>query len=53
MLSVKLKNENCQNIKRQPHSLYFEGQMHFYPCVYWYFYATILLKQYLIYNFIT
>ena len=37
MLSSKIKEKNCQNIKRLPHSiLYFEGQMHLYPCVYIY-----------------
>ena len=41
-------DKNCQNIKRLPHSLYFEGQMHLYPCVYLYFHATIVMKQYLI-----
>ena len=28
--------------------LHFEGQMHLYPCVYLYFYAIIVMKQYLI-----
>ena len=31
-----------------PLFLYFEGQMHLYSCVYLYFNATILMKQYLI-----
>ena len=45
------KNINCPNIKRLPHSSYIlkvECQMHLYPCVYLYFYATIFMTQYLI-----
>ena len=34
--------------KTAPLFLYFEGHMHLYPCVYLYFYATIVMKQYLI-----
>ena len=46
---LKLKNKKCQNIKGLPHSfLYFEGKMHLYLCVNLYFYATIVMKQYLI-----
>ena len=45
---LNLKNKNCQKIKKTPLFLYFEGQMHLYPCVYLYFYATIVMKQYLI-----
>ena len=45
----KLKNKNCQNIKKTAQLfLYFEGQMHLYVSFYLYFYATILLKHYLI-----
>ena len=32
-------------IKTAPLFLYFEGQMHLYPHVYLYFYATIMMKQ--------
>ena len=46
---LKLKNKNCQNIKKKATLfLYFEGHMHLYRCVYLYFYATIVMKQYLI-----
>ena len=46
---IKLKIKICQNVKKTvPLFLYFEGQMHLSPCVYLYFYATILMKQYLI-----
>ena len=49
---LKFKNKNCQNIKRLPHSFsYFEGQMHIYPSVHLYFYAKVLLKQYLMLMF--
>ena len=34
---LKFKNKNCQNIKSLPHSLYFEAEIHVYPCVYLYF----------------
>ena len=34
--------------KTAPLFLYFEDQMHLYSCVYLYFRAAILMKQYLI-----
>ena len=48
MLSAKIKEKKCQNIKRLPESFFFnEGQMHQNQSVYFNFCATVLLKQYL------
>ena len=46
---LKLKNKHyCQNIKKTAALFLFpEGQMHQNQSVYFHFYATVLLKQYL------
>ena len=43
---LKLKNKNCQNNSKKaaPLFLYFGGHLHLYPCVYLYFYATIVVS---------
>ena len=43
---LRFENKIFCNIKRLPHFLYFEGQIHLYP-FYLYFYAPFLLRQYL------
>ena len=52
MLSSKIKEYKLSKYKKTAalvlYFAYFEGQMHLYPCVYLYYYATILFKQYLI-----
>ena len=49
MLSAKIKEQKFSKYKKTaPLYLYFEEQMHLYPFVYLYFYATVFLKQYLI-----
>ena len=45
---LKLNNKNCQNIKRLPHFFYILKVIYTFILVYLYFYATILIKQYLI-----
>ena len=50
MLTSKIKEQKLSKYKKKtaPLFLYFEGQLHLYPCDYIYFRVTILMKQYLI-----
>ena len=45
ILSAKIKELKLSKLYKKTASLflYFEEQMHLYPCVYLYFYATVIL----------